>query len=157
MGVNIECEALRVAKRAEQLKVQEKDALLEKQSLLRDKHLQQQVEENKESATRMETTIAEEREIASCLMSKLRELTAKLHALTEEKLLSQRHAKERDESIFTLQGIIANGEVKLSHFKSVITRSHEEQERRIMKEVKLKKELALALASSAGLGGAQCK
>ena len=60
---NIECEALRVVKDGEKLKAQEKEDLLEKQSMLHQSALDQMAAEKKELTMKMEKVISNERDV----------------------------------------------------------------------------------------------
>lgn len=142
--VTIECEALRAAKEASEKLAEERDDLMEKQSLLHQSTLDQLTAEKKELATKMETAITEEREVAASLIAKVGQLKEELVSSVAEKLRMKQQGLARDDKIYTLENIVASGEVKLTSFAKQLARSMDEQERRIMKEVELKKELNTA-------------
>jgi len=139
--VSIECEALRVANENKRLKAQSTQELLEKQSSIHQATLDQLSLEKKNLALKMERAVANEREAGKCLMNKVQELNSGMHKLTAEKLQLSQHANKRVDQIYTLEKIIANGEMKLSQFGKQLARSMQDQERRIMKETDLKREL----------------
>lgn len=66
------------------------------------------------------------------------------HLTTDNYQLAQQNSKRADQ-IFSLEKIIATGEIKLSQFGRQLARSMQDQEKRIMKESVLKKELNDAL------------
>jgi chromosome segregation ATPase len=135
--MHVEIEALRVANKNEMIKVKQKHDLLERQSSLHASAFDQFIAEKKDAYENMEQEIAEAREVGSSLMSKVEELHGKIHVLTAEKhqLLTR---------IETLEGIIANGEVRLAQFGKQLTLSMQDQQRRILNEAELKKELSRA-------------
>lgn len=139
---SIECEALRVANENEKLKVRETGDLLEKQDLLNQATLEQLTREKKELTARMEKALSDERDVGKCLMIKVQELNTKSQKLTAENLRWNQRSNKHMDQIFTLENIIACGEVKLSQFGKQLARSVHDQTKRIAKEVELKKELS---------------
>ena len=138
---HIEREALRTAIKSAQLRARERDTLFEKQAMVLDETRRRMMSEKEDLINKHMDAVTAEREVAASLIAKVQELASQVHALTEEKHNFQRQAKEQDARIDTLEGIIEHGEARLSRFGQQLARSHEEQERRIMREVELTKEL----------------
>lgn len=138
---NMKCESHRVAKENETIKLREKDDLLKKQATVNQAMLDQLLLEKNEVTTKMEKLLIDERDVARSLMAKVQQLNTKIQTLSAEKLHMQHTATKQSEQICHLENIIANGEVKLSQFGKQLSRSMEDQERRIMKEVELKREM----------------
>ena len=139
--LNIECESLRVSMKNEMIKAQSKDELLAKQSSLHESTLTQMAVERKECITKMEKELADEREVQRCLMSKIQELLGTIETLSGEKHhLVQQNNKQLIE-IEELETIINNGEIRLAQFGKQLSLSLQDQERRVLKESELKKEL----------------
>jgi chromosome segregation ATPase len=142
--MHVEIEALRVANKNEMIKVKQKDDLLERQSLLHASALDLFIAEKKDAYANMEKDFAEAREVESSLMSKVEELHGKIYVLTAEKHQSIQQNNTLLTRIETLEGIIANGEVRLAQFGKQLTLSMQDQQRRILNEAELKKELSRA-------------
>ena len=149
--VSTECEALRVVTKNEVIKTKHRDDLLEKQSVLHESALNQISTAKKELAAKMEKEINDEREVGRCLMSKVQELHEKIQILTEEKYRCTQESNLRYSQIYQLEKIIANGEVRLSQFGKQLSLSMQDQERRILNEAELKKELNKARVEVQGM------
>lgn len=139
--ISIELESLRLTNKNEMLKSKSKDELLAKQSLLHESTLTQMAVERKECITKMEKELADEREMRRCLMSKFQELLEKIQTLTSEKYQFVQQNNNHLVEIEELERIIADGEIRLAQFGKQLSLSLQDQERRVLKESELKKEL----------------
>ena len=143
--MKITCEALSVAIKNEKIKSQHAEHLLKETQSLNEALVDQITTEKKKLCTRLENVISEEREVGKSLMNKVQELNMTVQHLTSEKYQWNHQANRHIDQIYNLEKVIANGEVKLSQFAKQLTRSMQEQERQLQKEVELKKELNIAL------------
>lgn len=142
--LSIVCEALKVAIKNEKIKSQQAEDTLKQMQSLHENLIDQITTEKKELSMKLEKVILVEREIGTSLMNKVQELNSKVQRLTSEKYQLNHQAKQHVDQIYNLEKVIANGELKLSQFAKQLTRSMQEQERQIAKEVDLKKELNTA-------------
>jgi hypothetical protein len=143
--MKITCEALSIAIKNEKIKSQHAEHLLQETQSLHEARVVEITTEKKELCTRLEKVLLDEREVGKSLMNKVQELNMSVQHLTSEKYQSNHQANRHIDQIYNLEKVIANGEVKLSQFAKQLTRSMQEQERQIQKEVELKKELNTAL------------
>ena len=74
-------------------------------------------------------------------MAKVQELNHSIQTLITEKHLSKQQSIKHIDHINILESIVASGEIKLSNLGKQLSKSLEEQERRIRKERELKMEL----------------
>ena len=149
--VSTECEALRVVTKNEMIKTKHRDDLLEKQSVLHESALNQISAAKKELTAKMEKEINDEREVGQCLMSKVQELHEKIQMLTAETYQCDQESNKLHSQIDHLEKIIANGEVRLSQFGKQLSLSMQDQQRRILNEAELKKELTKARLEVQGM------
>ena len=149
--VSTECEALRVVTKNEMIKTKHRDGLLEKQSVLHESALNQISAAKKELTAKMEKEINDEREVGQCLMSKVQELHEKIQMLTAETYQCDQESNKLHSQIDHLEKIIANGEVRLSQFGKQLSLSMQDQQRRILNEAELKKELTKARLEVQGM------
>lgn len=139
--VQVGCDALRAAMENEKLKSQELEDLLEKEKSSHRSTLDQIVAGKNDIVTQMEQECRREREVGQRLMKKVHDLNGKVQALTTVKLQLNSSLHKHVDQVYSLEKIIASGEVKLSQFGKQLARSMDDQERRIMNEHELKKEL----------------
>jgi chromosome segregation ATPase len=142
--VNIICEALKVANKNEKIKAQHAEDLLRETTSLHESLLDQITTEKKELSTKLEKVILDEREVGKSLMNKVQELNSRVQHLTSEKYQLNHQANQHMDQIYNLEKVIANGELKVSQFAKQLTRSMQEQELQLRKEMELKKELNTA-------------
>lgn len=149
--VSTECEALRVVTKNEITKTKHRDDLLEKQSVLHESALNQISAAKKVLTAKMEKEINDEREVGQCLMSKVQELHEKIQMLTAETYRCKQENNKSHSQIDHLEKIIANGEVRLSQLGTQLSLSMQDQQRRIVNEAELKKELNKARLEVQGM------
>jgi hypothetical protein len=142
--MNIACETLNVAIKYEKTKSERAEDLLRETQSLHETLMNQITTEKQELSTKLEKVILDEREVGKSLMNKVQELNGKVQSLTSEKYKLNHQANHHIDQIYNLEGVIANGELKLSQFAKQLTQSMQEQERQILKEADLKKELNIA-------------
>lgn len=139
--VNITCEALKVANKNEKIKAQHAEDLLRETTSLHESLVDQMTNEKKDLSTKLEKVILDEREVGKSLMNKVQELNSRVQHLTSENYQLNHQANQHMDQIYNLEKVIANGELTLSQFAKQLTRSMQEQERQLRKEMELKKEL----------------
>ncbi len=142
--MNITCEALNVAIKNEKIKSERAEDLRKETQSLHENLIDQITTEKQELSTKLEKVILDEREVGKCLMNKVQDLNGKVQSLTSEKYQLNHQANHHIDQIYNLEKVIASGELRLSHFAKQLTRSMQEQERQILKEADLKKELNIA-------------